>query len=126
MEDNASLNRRSNLHTRIVPDRPAQQEKQLIWETIAEDKTNAPLKEQQITRTIRKYTNKQREQHHARTTAQKEKRNTRRGKEAKTKRGDVKEKETKTVHNLIRLIREKPAQKSRRKQHPTKTKLISQ
>ena len=54
MRDNAALIRRSNLPTRISPDRPSQQAKQHLRGTIAaKNKNNAPLQEQQIARTIK-------------------------------------------------------------------------
>ena len=61
MEDNAALNRRPNLPTMIAPARPQKQAKQTRCETItAQEKTNEPLQEQQITRTIKEYADQRR------------------------------------------------------------------
>ena len=57
MEDNASLNRRSKLPTRIAPDRPHGQGRQIPWGTIRkQDNAKTRLKEQQTARTIKRYT----------------------------------------------------------------------
>ena len=90
---NASLNRRANLPTRIVPDRPAQQAKQILWETIAaQGKTNEPLQEQQIKRTIKQAEQRrENDKQNNKTTAQKKRKRTqekepRRKKEEKKKK----------------------------------------
>ena len=46
MEGNASLYRRSNLPSRIVPDRPKKQANQILWGAItSHDKTNDHFKD---------------------------------------------------------------------------------
>ena len=61
MEDNASLNRRSNLPTMSAPGRPQKQAQQILRVTItAQGKPNEPLQEQQITRTIKEYASRRR------------------------------------------------------------------
>ena len=79
MEDNASQIRRSNLPTRIAPDRPQKLETHILWGAIkAQYEIIEPLQEQQIIRTIQKYDEQKRkdEKQHNRTAAQrKRKRN---------------------------------------------------
>jgi len=59
-EDNAALNGRSNRPTRIAQDRPAQQNKQLLWETIAAGgRYKMTFREQQIIKAVKKYAQKQ-------------------------------------------------------------------
>ena len=75
MEDNAAPNRRSNLPTRIAPDRPQGQASRIIWGTIhAQDKTEEQLQEQQIDRTIKRYSDKENEKQRIATFAQKRRR----------------------------------------------------
>ena len=55
MEDNSALSRRSNLPTRIAPDRPHGQTRQFtIGNNKEQGKTNEPLQEHQILRAIKK------------------------------------------------------------------------
>jgi len=97
VEDNAPINRRSNLPTRIVQDRPEQQSKQLLWETIAaEDRHKMPPREQQIIRTIKKYAVTEGNRRRNMTTAQKQ--------DKKEKKWG--EKEQKQEHKWVRDLEE--------------------
>ena len=100
MEGNADLNGRSNLPTRIVPDRPQIQARQILWGTIrALGKTNEPLQEQQIIRTIKNTMSRQ-EMARNNTTDQLRREN---AKETKTERHTAKmkmAKETKPKQQL--------------------------
>ena len=94
MEDNAALNRRSNLPARIVHDRPAQKAKQLLWETIAaKDKINAPPQGQQIARKIKICrTKRETEQHGDIAKKRKRRKNKRMEKEAVKQKWEMRRK----------------------------------